>query len=116
MAALKGDTRLRPFHVEMHVGEEVCVVRLEGSLHASEVPEVDALVGVLDDAPDRSLVVDASLLSEIDDAGVDCLAHLQETMGRRGGRMCVYAASGAVARALDGLLGRYSHSRGPRLA
>jgi anti-anti-sigma factor len=100
----------------MHLGEEVCVVRLEGSLHATEVPEVDALVGALEDAPDRSLVVDASLLSEIDDAGVDCLAHLQETVGGRGGRMCVYAASGAVARALDGLLGRYGHGPAQRLA
>ena len=101
MSALWEDTRLQPLHVEVHVGEEVCVVRFEGSLDASRVHQVDAVVDALETAPVRSLVVDASLLGEIDAAGVECLDHLREVAGSRGASMSVYAASGEVAQALD---------------
>ncbi len=113
--ALKDDTVLQPLHVEVHVGEEVCVVRFEGSLDASRVHQVDAMVDALETTPVRSLVVDASLLWEIDEAGVECLDHVREVVGALGARMSVYAASGEVARALNGGLTPSGHGRARHL-
>ncbi len=86
---------------DLHVGEEVGVLRLEGSLRAPAVQEGDGLVAQISVSPLRSLLVDASLLWEIDEAGIRLLMSLREAVEDRKGKMIVYAASGAVARALD---------------
>jgi anti-anti-sigma factor len=89
-------------HYEVHQGADVCVVRLEGSFRMSTAPVIGGLVEQLAHLPRPSLIVDASLLWEIDAVGVDVLTDLQQAVLERGGKMMVYAASGPVARALDG--------------
>jgi anti-anti-sigma factor len=89
-------------HYEVHQGADVCVVRLEGSFRTSTAHVIGGLVDQLSHLSRPSLIVDASLLWEIDPVGVDVLTDLQHAVLERGGKMMVYAASGPVARALDG--------------
>ena len=50
----------------------------------------------------RTVVVDASLLGEVDEWGVAWLTRLRDSVRRLGGRVLVYGASGQVAEAVDG--------------
>jgi anti-anti-sigma regulatory factor len=88
-------------HVQAHRGGDVCVIRLNGSLFASTSNVMEGLVDLVSTWPSRSGIVDASMLQEIDRAGISSIRQLQRHFERLGGTMIVYAASGDVARALD---------------
>jgi anti-anti-sigma factor len=98
--------RLRPgsrddFHLEMHGNADLCVLRLEGSFRQSTAHESAGVVEALSRHHDCSLLVDASLLGDIDDTGLEVLVRLQDSIEVAGGKMVVYAASGSVASVLD---------------
>jgi anti-anti-sigma factor len=88
--------------LEVHRGEEVCVIRMQGSLVRSTSYASQELVDQLSSCSCRSVVFDASLLFEIDEVGVNILLGLQQYVASRNGKLIVYAATGDVARALDG--------------
>jgi anti-anti-sigma factor len=88
-------------NVEVHRGSEVCVVRFEGSLGAMSVKKVQRVMAQLSRSTCSSVILDASLLREIDDIGVRSLAGLQHRVKSRGGKMIIYAASGRVAKTLE---------------
>jgi anti-anti-sigma regulatory factor len=90
-----------PFHSELHERDTVCVVRVCGALVASAAAVFEQVVGHLKGAPGRSVIVDASLLGEIDDGGVRKMHELQRRVTDGGGKLVVYAASGDVAKALE---------------
>jgi anti-anti-sigma regulatory factor len=89
-----------PFHSELHERESICVVRVCGSLVESAASVFEQVVGQMKDAPGRSVIVDASLLGEIDSQGVQKMSDLQSRVVSSGGKLVVYAASGDVAKAL----------------
>ncbi len=91
----------RPFHSELHERETICVVRVCGALVESAAAVFEQVVGHLRGTPGRSVIVDASLLGEIDEGGVQKLHELQERVVNNGGKLVVYAASGDVAKALE---------------
>ena len=88
-------------HIEVHQTGEISVVRLEGSfvepVAADEPAVVDPPAG-----PGQTVVVDASLLGEVDEWGVAWLTRLRDRAHRLGGKLLVYGASGQVAEAVDG--------------
>ena len=90
-----------PFHAEVHERQTICVVRVCGALIDSAAEVFEQVVGHLKGTPGRSVIVDASLLGEIDDGGVEKVHELQLRMVEGGGKLVVYAASGDVARALE---------------
>ncbi|HEY1829613.1 MAG TPA: STAS domain-containing protein [Acidimicrobiales bacterium] len=85
----------------MHDSADLCVLRLEGSFRQTTAQESVGVVEALSGRHDCSLLVDASLLGDIDDTGVEVLLRLQDSIEVAGGKMVVYAASGSVASALD---------------
>jgi anti-anti-sigma factor len=89
------------FHLEMHDSADLCVLRLEGSFRESTAHESEGVVEALSGRHDCSLLVDASLLGDIDDTGLEVLVRLQDSIEVAGGKMVVYAASGSVASVLD---------------
>jgi anti-anti-sigma regulatory factor len=90
-----------PFHSEVHERDTVCVVRVCGALVGSAAMVFERVVGHLKGTPGRSVIIDASLLGEIDDAGVQKMHELQRRVVDSGGKLVMYAASGEVARALE---------------
>jgi anti-anti-sigma factor len=88
-------------HVEFHPGDEVCVLQLHGSLRASTVHLTQGLIDQISSTRCRSVIVDTSLLWEIDDVGVKILVNMQKYVESRHGKLIVYAAGGDVAQALD---------------
>jgi anti-anti-sigma regulatory factor len=89
-----------PFHSELHEGESICVVRVCGALVESAAAVFEQVVSQLNGALGRSVIVDASLLGEIDSQGVQKVRDLQRRVVDHGGKLVVYAASGEVAKAL----------------
>jgi anti-anti-sigma regulatory factor len=90
-----------PFHSELHERDTICVVRVCGALVESASAVFEQVVGHLKGSPGRSVIIDASLLGEIDDGGVQKMHELQERVVNSGGKLVVYAASGDVAKALE---------------
>jgi anti-anti-sigma regulatory factor len=91
----------QPFHSELHERETLCVVRVCGALVDSAAAVFEQVVGHLKGSPGRSVMVDASLLGEIDDGGVQKMHELHDRVVKSGGKLVVYAASGEVAKALE---------------
>jgi hypothetical protein len=88
------------FHSELHERESICGVRVCGALVESASAVFEQVVGHLKGTPGRSVIIDASLLGDIDDGGVQKMHELQERVVNSGGTVVVYAASGDVAKAL----------------
>jgi anti-anti-sigma factor len=89
------------FHLELHEGQDICVLRLEGSFRQSTAHLSLGTVEMLSRRPECSLLVDSSLLGEIDQVGLEVLVGLRDRIEEAGGKMVVYAATGPVADALQ---------------
>ena len=89
-----------PERVEFHVNGALGVIRLQGSLGRQSATKLAQLArpGVIGAC--RSVLVDASLLNDIDDACSAALRPLWELVLARGGTIDVYGATGPASDAL----------------
>jgi anti-anti-sigma regulatory factor len=89
------------FRAEVHRRNNLCVLRLAGALVEPLGPDLEDVRNELE-GPCHSMLIDASLLGDIDQGGIGLLQGLRDRIDSGGGTMHIYAATGEVARALDG--------------
>jgi anti-anti-sigma regulatory factor len=92
--------------VEAQLGNDVCVIRLAGSVGRSSVGRVRTLIERISAAPCSTVIIDASLLNSVDDEFVAALRKLSLVMQQWGKRINIYGATGAAAIALGPIVQR----------
>lgn len=84
-----------------HVGA-LCVLRLEGSLHAGSLGVLQRQFDRLGRAPCRQVVLDLGAVTDIDPAGARLLTGLHHYVAGRGGHLTVVGCGAALSLALAG--------------
>jgi anti-anti-sigma regulatory factor len=92
-----------PEDVVTHLSGDICVLRLQGSLSRTSASRIDGITDQLQRAACSSVLVDASLLGQINEDCLNALRSLWRAMKRKGVQIVTYGATGAIAGTLESL-------------
>jgi anti-anti-sigma regulatory factor len=82
---------------ETEFSGDICVVRLRGSLSDASAPRILRLIERIGITGSRAVLIDASLLSAINEDCAAALLTLTNMVRRMGGTISSYGASGPAA-------------------
>jgi anti-anti-sigma regulatory factor len=91
--------------VETQFGGDICVVRLRGDLREASAATIRRLVDRISDSFPSSVLIDASLLSAINEECASAMTALGQAIRRVGGTVSAYGASGPAAAILSSIDG-----------
>lgn len=91
--------------VETQFGGDICVVRLRGDLRGASAAAIQRLVERISDSFPSSVLIDASLLSALNDECASAIAALGQAIRRMGGTISAYGVSGPAAALLSSIDG-----------
>jgi len=89
--------------VETQFGGDICVVRLRGDLRGASAAAIRRLIERISDSFPSSVLIDASLLSAVNDECASAIAALGQAIRRVGGTISAYGASGPAAAILSSI-------------
>jgi hypothetical protein len=92
-----------PEGIVAHLGGEICVLRLQGSLGPRSVARIEHLADQMRTAECTSVLVDASLLGAVTGECAMALGSLWDAVQMKGMHISAYGATGEVADTLDSI-------------